>query len=61
MVHIIERGTPPGDEPIETKCRRCTTKFSFTEGEAKRIPDQRDGDYLEIACPVCSASVTVAC
>jgi hypothetical protein len=61
MVRIIERGQIPNNRLIVTKCKHCQTRFDFRPNEAARIPDQREGDYLKIACPLCKADCTVAC
>jgi endogenous inhibitor of DNA gyrase (YacG/DUF329 family) len=60
MVEILKRGTPPAEARLTRECRRCGTEFRFTRSEATFHTDQRDGDYLEIACPVCGKPVTVA-
>ena len=58
-MRIIERGTPPNEQPIEGRCRNCKTIFEFMQHEAKRISDQRDGDYWHLNCPVCNQTVSV--
>lgn len=59
-ITIINRGIAPDTVPIEVLCRHCQTRFSFLKTDAKYVPDQRDGDFYEIDCPVCQASVTKA-
>jgi hypothetical protein len=54
MVEIIKRGEIPGERVRECTCNRCQTIFSFKEFEAQYSSDQRDGDALKIACPVCN-------
>jgi uncharacterized protein with PIN domain len=56
-VEIISRGTPPEEKPHEATCRNCSTQIRFLRREAKYISDQRDGDYLEVTCPVCSRTI----
>jgi hypothetical protein len=60
-MRIIERGTPEAMREHEARCSKCKTKFAFAEHEAKRVLDQRDGDYFEVSCPVCSNGVTKSC
>lgn len=48
------------DTEIVTTCRECDTQFGFLPSEAKLVNDNRDGDYYEIFCPVCSIKVTKA-
>jgi len=55
---IIRHGQKPEEKTYEVTCAHCRTVFEFTQGEAKYRSDQRDGDYLEIPCPVCSKTVT---
>jgi uncharacterized protein with PIN domain len=59
-ITIIKRGTDPREQPINTTCSRCKTEFSFHEADAKRVTDQRDGDYFDLPCPVCGKSCTVS-
>lgn len=61
MVDIIEKGELPGEKLYETTCSNCKTRFRFKKDEAKVNYDQREGDYLSIACPLtgCNKTVTV--
>lgn len=52
-MRVIKRGTPPSDRPYLVECRTCKSEIEFLRIEAKFTPDQRDGDYLTIKCPVC--------
>ena len=49
-----------GDPLHRATCPGCGTKIEFLQGEAKHVNDQRDGDYLEIQCPVCPRRITKA-
>lgn len=53
MVEILYRGLPPQEREYTYTCPNCATRFRFKRSEAKYISDQRDGDTLEIPCPVC--------
>ena len=57
---IIQRGSVPSERSYQTQCRQCKTVFAFTEGDARRVFDQRDGDYLTLPCPACQSHVTKA-
>lgn len=57
-MRIIERGTPPTEQPIEGRCRNCRTIFEFMRNEATFVPDQRDGNFWMVVCPVCNENVT---
>jgi len=54
---ILERGTKPTDKVYTVRCQHCKTKFEFAQHEGKVIYDQRDGDFISIACPVCKSIV----
>ena len=59
---IISTGRLPKDQTYEATCTSCTTIFTFQREEALAIGDNRDGSYMEIACPLegCGKMVTVA-
>ena len=59
MVEIIKRGTLPDEKTYETECRHCRTFFRFERREAHFVTDQREGDAVTIACPVCTTLVWV--
>lgn len=50
---IIQRGVLPKDKVYRTTCVNCKTIFEFSDYEATKMFDQRDGDYLIVVCPVC--------
>jgi hypothetical protein len=58
-MEIIERGTLPTERQHEIRCRNCKTLFRFKCHEATYVPDERDGDFLSINCPVCGDQCTV--
>lgn len=53
---IIKKGMLPAERVYRETCAACGTVFEFTEKEAKVCHDQRDGSYLYIDCPLCSAT-----
>lgn len=55
---IITRGIPPEEKLYRSLCIYCKTVFQYIAKEAKLVSDQREGDYLSIACPVCNQPVT---
>lgn len=57
-MRIIERGTPPSEQPVEFRCCNCKTIFECMKGEIERVSDQRDGDFWKSTCPVCHKMVT---
>ncbi|WP_372356969.1 hypothetical protein ACCP99_08260 [Xanthomonas sp. NCPPB 3443] len=60
-MRIIKQGRHPSvGDTHESTCRTCGTVFEWNTNEAIRQPDQREGDYFKIACPLCGASATKA-
>lgn len=59
-IEIIKRGEDPAEKPIPATCTNCKTDITFLPSDAKRVPDQREGDYYEVICPVCPTKITVA-
>jgi hypothetical protein len=57
-MRIIREGTLPEKQLYTATCWKCTTEFEFSRIEATEVPDQRDGNYLRINCPLCKSSVT---
>lgn len=56
-MEIIFRGKPPGEKVINSTCSNCKTVFRYKESEGKITYDQRDGNFISIACPVCGNAV----
>jgi ribosomal protein S27E len=56
---IIKQGTPRSEDVFEGRCMDCKTVVQFKRSEAKYTPDQRDGDFLTVACPVCGRAIHV--
>ena len=52
------QGKKPEDRVYTDQCNNCVTVFEYQRKEAKFVPDQRDGDFLSIDCPVCGHNVT---
>ena len=59
-VKIIKRGEIPELAPMQATCNHCKTEVEFVAAEVKRVFDQRDGDFYQFDCPVCSRSITRA-
>lgn len=55
---IIERGEHPKNKLYTVKCKQCGTKFEFEAHEGHVVRDQRDGDFIQINCPVCLTNCT---
>lgn len=59
-MRIIREGKIPEEKTYTVECHYCKTAFEFAQKEGRYQPDQRDGDYIEIACPTCKKPCTVA-
>ncbi len=57
---IIERGIKPDDAVCKSRCMHCKTLVEFQRSEARYVSDQRDGDALVVACPVCEREIWAA-
>lgn len=58
-MEIIRKGVASESKTYRVSCDNCDTLFKFQQLEANWVTDNRDGDYLEVDCPVCGKSVTV--
>lgn len=58
-MEILKRGTPPPERVYEAVCRVCETEFRFQRSEGKVEYDQRDGNFIQICCPVCGQPVAL--
>lgn len=52
-MRIIKEGKLPEKVVFQLTCKICSTVFEFQREEAKVNHDQREGDYLYVACPLC--------
>lgn len=57
-MQIVKRGEAPEEKVIDATCVRCRTEVRFRVGEAKYVNDQRDGDFYQVKCPVCTSLIT---
>lgn len=57
-MQIIKRGILPEHRVYRATCRRCETEVEFQECEGKVSHCQRDGSFVSVDCPVCSAVIT---
>lgn len=57
-MEIVRQGADPVKQHIEGECTRCRTVIKFLPVEARYVPDQRDGDFYSIQCPVCPNMIT---
>lgn len=59
-IEVIKRGVLPEDQPYEATCRNCHSQIRFLRSDARLTFDQRDGDFLTVACPVCGKAIHTA-
>ena len=58
-VVVTKQGALPSHDVFAGTCRVCSTEVEFLRGDAKLTFDQRDGDFLSVTCPTCSATINV--
>lgn len=58
-MEIIEEGRLPEDKVYEGRCYHCNTRARFKRSEGKLVYDQRDGDYVEVKCPLPGCNHTI--
>ncbi len=54
---IIIRGMLPEEKKYVATCNNCGTRVTYKLKEVKVTYSQRDGDFHEFDCPVCSKKV----
>jgi hypothetical protein len=59
-VKIIKAGALPSERIYTHTCHHCQTLYEFQEKDAKLTSDQRDGNFLNINCPLCNSRNSVA-
>ena len=59
MVEVLKRGVPPSQRVITCQCVECESELQFFKGEAVKKGNPQKGVWLEIACPVCGATLEV--
>jgi hypothetical protein len=56
-MRVIKPGKRPEDEEIELTCGHCGAVIAVVISEMECVPDQRDGDYYSIRCPMCQRRI----
>lgn len=59
VMDVIKKGKLPEDNVYLGSCHHCGTVVKFMRSEGELVFDQRDGDYIEIECPLCHTSICV--
>lgn len=55
-IKILKQGRLPEEVTYKFICNHCATEFTAQQRDGKVRHDQRDGDSLEVKCPLCSHS-----
>lgn len=58
-VEVVKRGELPGNRKYKGTCGYCQTQIKCIQSDGKLVAarDQRDGDRLEVKCPVCAKNI----
>lgn len=54
---ILYRGTKPSETVHRATCSTCKSQIEFQRHEGKINNDQRDGNTIEVDCPVCETKI----
>jgi hypothetical protein len=57
-IKILKQGRLPEEVTYKFGCNNCATEFTAQKKDCKAGSDQRDGPWLEVACPLCNKQVT---
>ncbi len=57
-MRIIKEGIHPNEIVHQGTCTTCKTEVEFKRSEGEVVYDQRDGDYVKVACPICGGTIT---
>lgn len=57
VIRVIKPGIVPAEIKYTVTCSRCTCRFEFTGADGKISSDQREGDFITIACPTCTKPI----
>lgn len=55
---VLRQGVRPEEKTHQVTCTNCKSELEFQQHEATIHSDQREGDWMEIKCPVCAAKIT---
>lgn len=58
-MRIIKQGIDPKTLVFTGSCNNCHTIVEFGRDEGKVTHDQRDGDFISVACPTCGHRIHV--
>lgn len=59
-IEIIKRGLRDSELTARFHCLHCKSELKAARGDGEFISDQRDGDSIRFACPVCQRDIWVA-
>lgn len=53
-IKILKQGRLPEEVTYKFSCGHCKTEFTAQVKDGKLCYDQRNGNWVEVACPVCA-------
>ena len=59
-MRIIKEGNKHLGVEVEVICRQCQSELGVKKSDGRIVYDHRDGDYIEVQCPVCSRDITIS-
>ena len=54
-MRIVRHGKRWANPEVHGICTTCSCQVAFNLSEAKRVSDQRDGDFYQVKCPECAS------
>lgn len=57
-IKILKQGRLPEEVTYKFTCGHCRTEFTAQAKDGKVQSDQREGSWLEVACPLCHHKCT---
>lgn len=57
-IKILKQGRLPEEVTYKFGCHHCQTEFTAQAKDGKVGSDQREGTWLEVACPLCHHKCT---
>lgn len=52
-MEVLKEGMHPDDRSAVFNCRDCDARLRGKMSEGKLVHDHRDGDFIQMVCPLC--------
>lgn len=59
-MQILRKGKLPSERTHDTTCRECQSLLRVKPSDGALIADFRDGDCIQITCPVCKMDMYIS-